>query len=345
MLSAKCGNWKDSGWNIWLEGLGCCLIISYFNFFSAFPLPRFSNSFRDTLCGPVSSMRLFGKGLLLVPDQNHQAESWKCAMSLHWPTMQQVWVTCRDPSVLKKPCHTNVSENQFFSINTVTLGQWKDLVKTSVLSLMMASVRCPGKNILVRGLPSSTALCLFSQLLAICCWSPSWAGGSFIIVLKHFFVDFSSACWSDCSWDPFAFSPHNTSWQRVPQFCHLLCEQGLQQLVLNLLLDGVMWSLTFLCSHFSCPSEIADPSYLSLTVSFSRLKRSGLLHFFPSWRNYSILPPILLLFFCTFSVLIYLLSVTSSVSINQGTDPPQVYIARNALIVIFYISNFSVLFL
>lgn len=112
-------------------------------------------------------------------------------------------------------------------------------------------------------------------------------------------MDFSSACWSDCSWDAFAFSPDNTMWQRVPQFCHLLCEQGRKHLVLNLLLDGIMWSLTLLCSHSPCPSETADPSYLSLTVSF------------PGWRDlvcFIFLPhgEIILYFLLPYSFFLYL---------------------------------------
>lgn len=157
-------------------------------------------------------------------------------------------------------------------------------------------------------------------------------------------MDFSSAFWSDCSWDPFAFSPHNIMWQRVPQFRLLLSEQGLQQLVLNLLLDGSMWSLTFLCSCCPCPSKIADLLYFLLTASF------------PGWRDlacfiFSLMEKLFytssypIAFFCTFSVLIYLLSVTISVCINQATNPPQVYPTINTLIVMFYISNFSVLFL
>lgn len=147
-------------------------------------------------------------------------------------------------------------------------------------------------------------------------------------------MDFSPFC-SDGSWDSFAFRPHNTM---CPQLCYLLCEQGLQQLVFNLLHGGIMWSLTFLCSDFLCPSETAYASHTSLTVSFTGWRDLAYLFFSPIDKLfYTSSYPIT--FFCTFSVLMYRFSVISSVCTNQATNPHEhfitLYNTLNILITMF----------
>lgn len=125
------------------------------------------------------------------------------------------------------------------------------------------------------------------------------------------------------------------------QFCNfVICcvKKEFQQLVLNLLSGGIMWSLSFCCLHSPCPSEIADLYHVCHLLPLFQSEEIWLTSFFfPLMRKRLYNSPYPIAFFFTFCVLTYLLSVTRSAHIIQRADPSQIYNTKSMIAILYFL--------